>query len=413
MPDFVKPSHEKRSSAATKHTPQPHTATDLTLTDNINSQLLTTGGILNLQRTIGNAALQRLMAQRSPAPIQREDTPTSAAPIQTQYELNNFVHNDAALTGDHNDRLKNIADQIKQALAANPGATITIVGHTDATGTDEINYKLGQTRANNVRDALVQAGVSNEQITAVLSQGKRSLKVQTDEKEGQNRRVEIRLNGVSNTAPAPTPAPAPGATDTPGNTTPTPTPGTTPPQGSKDAPKPEEEKKLKPTGELLIIPYKYEVEYSPDKDPKSKHKTVIEGELGIEYMLTKYDSGKLKLELPAELLLGMMGAYGYKDQKFELKGEVKLGVGIKVSEKPFSGTIGKNLYFKQALELSVKGDTSGAFSAGAEGKVGVGYKLSTHAKIEVVGKGELEYNSKENKAEGKASVGPNLVIEFW
>src|SRR5690606_24301756 len=206
----------------------------------------------------------------------------------------------------------------------------------------------------------------------------------TEAKEGLNRRVEIKINGLSNNAPAPAPNPTPAPTDTPNNNTPNPSPTPTP--NAPNSPKEEAETRLKPTGELLIVPYKYEVKYSRYNDPTIKHKAVIEGELGIEYMLTKYDSGRLKLELPAELMLGMLGAYAYKDQKFELKGEVKLGVSIKIKQTPFSGDIMKNVYFKQGAEISLKGDTSGAFSAGGEAKAGVGIKLGGPVKFELLGK---------------------------
>lgn len=58
--------------------------------------------------------------------------------------------------------LKNVA-----WLKKNPTAKIQVEGHCDERGTREYNYKLGQRRAENVKQYLVSQGVDDSRITTV------------------------------------------------------------------------------------------------------------------------------------------------------------------------------------------------------------------------------------------------------
>lgn len=60
-----------------------------------------------------------------------------------------------------------VVDQVVSSMKANPGDTLTVVGHTDSVGTDEYNMGLGQRRANTVRDAIVAGGVDGGRVSAV------------------------------------------------------------------------------------------------------------------------------------------------------------------------------------------------------------------------------------------------------
>jgi outer membrane protein OmpA-like peptidoglycan-associated protein len=53
-----------------------------------------------------------------------------------------------------------------RALSAHPSARIQVVGHTDASGDPALNQQLSERRAGAVRDALVSAGASADQIEA-------------------------------------------------------------------------------------------------------------------------------------------------------------------------------------------------------------------------------------------------------
>jgi len=72
--------------------------------------------------------------------------------------------------------------------------TITITGHTDFVGHNKFNQKLGQLRANSIRDNLVRKDVKKEQINC-KSYGERKPVATNDTPQGRylNRRVEIKV----------------------------------------------------------------------------------------------------------------------------------------------------------------------------------------------------------------------------
>jgi outer membrane protein OmpA-like peptidoglycan-associated protein len=69
---------------------------------------------------------------------------------------------------------------------------ISIIGHTDTTGTDEYNMGLSSARAKAVRDALLSRGIRSDQME-LRYHGKRDPLVPTGDNvmEPRNRRVEI------------------------------------------------------------------------------------------------------------------------------------------------------------------------------------------------------------------------------
>jgi OOP family OmpA-OmpF porin len=83
-------------------------------------------------------------------------------------------------------------DQILAALKANPAWTITIEGHTDATGTPDGNRDLSNRRAAAVKAALVAASIPPDHIATVgFGQDKPVADNQTALGRAQNRRVEL------------------------------------------------------------------------------------------------------------------------------------------------------------------------------------------------------------------------------
>lgn len=78
--------------------------------------------------------------------------------------------------------------------AAKPDSDVQITGHTDTTGSDEINDKLSRERAEQIRAMLVQQGLPFENAK-VTGRGERELRVPTEDNvsEGANRRVEVIL----------------------------------------------------------------------------------------------------------------------------------------------------------------------------------------------------------------------------
>jgi outer membrane protein OmpA-like peptidoglycan-associated protein len=81
-------------------------------------------------------------------------------------------------------------------LLAHPELTLEIEGHTDSTGSDELNQTLSEQRAEGVRSYLVSQGVAAESVTA-RGLGKTAPIASNDTAGGrqQNRRVEIIVSG--------------------------------------------------------------------------------------------------------------------------------------------------------------------------------------------------------------------------
>jgi outer membrane protein OmpA-like peptidoglycan-associated protein len=88
--------------------------------------------------------------------------------------------------------LRPILDRFATTLNQNPVTTVTIIGHTDSTGTDAINNPLSVNRAAATRDYLVARGVAGNRI-AIDGRGSREPVANNNTVEGraQNRRVEI------------------------------------------------------------------------------------------------------------------------------------------------------------------------------------------------------------------------------
>ena len=88
--------------------------------------------------------------------------------------------------------LRPILDRFATTLNQNPVTTVTIIGHTDSTGTDAINNPLSVNRAAATRDYLVSRGVASSRI-AIDGRGSREPVADNNTAAGRakNRRVEI------------------------------------------------------------------------------------------------------------------------------------------------------------------------------------------------------------------------------
>ncbi len=85
-----------------------------------------------------------------------------------------------------------ILERFAQTLNDNPAATVSIVGHTDSTGSASVNDPLSVNRAAHTRDFLAQRGVSQNRII-IEGRGEREPIASNDNEAGRarNRRVEI------------------------------------------------------------------------------------------------------------------------------------------------------------------------------------------------------------------------------
>jgi outer membrane protein OmpA-like peptidoglycan-associated protein len=81
-------------------------------------------------------------------------------------------------------------------VLAHPGLNLAVEGHTDSTGTQEINMKLSDQRANAVRDFLIQEGLSADTLTARgFGEDVPVADNSTAAGRQKNRRVEIIVSG--------------------------------------------------------------------------------------------------------------------------------------------------------------------------------------------------------------------------
>ncbi len=97
---------------------------------------------------------------------------------------------------------KSVLNTFSTGLVNNPSSIVTIIGHTDSSGSDAVNNPLSLKRANSVRDYLASKGVASSRVLTE-GRGSREPLVANDTKANmaKNRRVEI---FVAEPAPATT-----------------------------------------------------------------------------------------------------------------------------------------------------------------------------------------------------------------
>jgi peptidoglycan-associated lipoprotein len=120
----------------------------------------------------------------APAPVK-----APVVPVSTQRVNFDFDSSDISSAGQEA-LAKNAA-----YLAANPKITITVEGHCDDKGTVAYNLALGQRRAESVKDAYINLGISASRITTVSYGKERPLVTGTSEAQrALNRRAETKVN---------------------------------------------------------------------------------------------------------------------------------------------------------------------------------------------------------------------------
>jgi peptidoglycan-binding protein ArfA len=84
---------------------------------------------------------------------------------------------------------------VAAAIKACPDAKVTVTGHTDNTGDDEINVPLSKNRAEAVADYLVSQGVPAGSVSADGAGSSQPVTSNaTADGRAQNRRTEITVN---------------------------------------------------------------------------------------------------------------------------------------------------------------------------------------------------------------------------
>lgn len=91
-------------------------------------------------------------------------------------------------------QLRGVLDPFATSLQGDPNTRITVIGHTDSTGSDQHNNTLSIERAQSVRDYLAARGVSPTRVRTE-GRGEREPVADnaTDSGRARNRRVEIFL----------------------------------------------------------------------------------------------------------------------------------------------------------------------------------------------------------------------------
>jgi len=85
-----------------------------------------------------------------------------------------------------------VASNHARNLAANPGASVSLEGHTDERGTREYNLALGERRAQSIADIMMLDGASANQLQTLTYGEERAADMGTGEAAwAANRRVEV------------------------------------------------------------------------------------------------------------------------------------------------------------------------------------------------------------------------------
>ena len=115
---------------------------------------------------------------------------------EVQKKLNDYARTILFDTGKSSIKAEStsVMVDIIQILSEYPNAKFTVEGHTDSQGGESTNQKLSESRANTVRDFLIEKGVGASRLTAVgYGEAKPIATNKTRAGRKENRRLEINL----------------------------------------------------------------------------------------------------------------------------------------------------------------------------------------------------------------------------
>jgi outer membrane protein OmpA-like peptidoglycan-associated protein len=160
------------------------------------SQGAARGAVIGGALGAGGGYLWSQKMQEQKAAMERATAGTGVAVSQTaDNQLKLDIPSDVSFATGRSDISTSFApilNQFATSLNQNQVTTVSIIGHTDSTGSDAINNPLSVDRANAARDYLVSRGVARNRI---MTEGRGSREPIADNSNAQtrakNRRVEI------------------------------------------------------------------------------------------------------------------------------------------------------------------------------------------------------------------------------
>jgi outer membrane protein OmpA-like peptidoglycan-associated protein len=160
------------------------------------SQGAARGAVIGGALGAGGGYLWSQKMQEQKAAMERATVGTGVAVSQTaDNRLKLDIPSDVSFATGRSDVSSSFApilNQFATSLNQNQVTTVSIIGHTDSTGSDTINNPLSVDRANSARDYLASRGVARNRI---MTEGRGSREPIADNSNPQtrakNRRVEI------------------------------------------------------------------------------------------------------------------------------------------------------------------------------------------------------------------------------
>ena len=154
------------------------------------------GAVIGGALGAGGGYLWSQKMQEQKAAMERATVGTDVAVSQTaDNRLKLDIPSDVSFATGRSDisaSFATILNQFATSLNQNQVTSVSIIGHTDSTGSDAINNPLSVDRANAARDYLVSRGVARNRI---MTEGRGSREPVADNSNSQtrakNRRVEI------------------------------------------------------------------------------------------------------------------------------------------------------------------------------------------------------------------------------
>ncbi|MBN2870536.1 MAG: OmpA family protein [Campylobacterales bacterium] len=110
-------------------------------------------------------------------------------PIKATLHLN-FAFDSNGVDAEGSAKVNTFAEYLK----GSPGCKVTIVGHTDSTGSEAYNQKLSERRAEKVKEMLIADGIDEDRLfTDGEGETMPVASNETEEGRAENRRIEIEL----------------------------------------------------------------------------------------------------------------------------------------------------------------------------------------------------------------------------